>query len=238
MFYITGDTHAQFDHIEEFCLKNHTTRNDVLIILGDVGLNYFGDYRDTALKEWIIDLPITLFCIHGNHERRPETIEGYDLQVKFGGLVYFEPLFDNILFAKDGEIYNFDGKQAVVIGGAYSVDKYYRLAKGWHWFEDEQPDNAKKQEVEDSLTQAQWKVDLVLTHTCPYKYLPTEVFLPGIDQSRVDQSTEKWLDAINNKLIYGKWYCGHYHTSKIIDRLQFMFHDIEELTCLDLPGEV
>lgn len=238
MFYITGDTHAHFDHIEEFCYENHTTRDDVMIILGDAGLNYFGDYRDTALKEFIVQLPITLLCIHGNHERRPETINGYDLQIKYGGLVYFEPHFDNILFAKDGEIYNFNGMQAVVIGGAYSVDKYYRIARGWHWFEDEQPDAIKMREVEQALDQVGWKVDYVLTHTCPFKYLPTEVFLPGIDQSKVDQQTEKWLDHINDKLTYNKWYCGHYHTSKKIDHLQFMFHDIEELTCLDLPAEL
>ena len=36
------------------------------------------------------------------------------------GVVYYEPEFPNILFAKDGEIYDFDGKKALVIGGAYS----------------------------------------------------------------------------------------------------------------------
>lgn len=44
----------------------------------------------------------------------------------------------NILFAKDGEVFDFDGLQAIVIGGAYSADKHLRLARGWSWFADEQ----------------------------------------------------------------------------------------------------
>ena len=72
------------------------------------------------------------------------------------------------------------------------------------------------------------KVDIVLSHTCPYKYLPYEVFLPGIDQSTVDQSTEKFLDDIENTLNYKKWYCGHYHTEKIVDKIEFMFESVKE----------
>ena len=74
-----------------------------------------------------------------------------------------------------------------------------------------------------------WKVDIVLTHTTPLKYEPVEVFLSMIDQSSVDKSTEQWLDKIENRLDYHKWYCGHYHTSKQIDKLQIMFEDYDTL---------
>jgi 3-oxoacid CoA-transferase subunit A len=69
-------------------------------------------------------------------------------------------------------------------------------------------------------------VSVVLSHTCPLKYEPTEVFLSGIDQSTVDKSTEKWLGTIERCLQYDEWYCGHYHTSKQVDKLQFMYKDI------------
>lgn len=72
------------------------------------------------------------------------------------------------------------------------------------------------------------KVDIVLTHTCPYKYIPREMFLPNIDQTTVDNSTEVFLDEIEEKLNYQKWYCGHYHTDKNIDSIRFMFKDIVE----------
>ena len=39
-FYITGDTHGDFRRIEQFCLENDTTVEDVMIILGDAGIFY------------------------------------------------------------------------------------------------------------------------------------------------------------------------------------------------------
>ena len=65
----------------------------------------------------------------------------------------------------------------------------------------------------------------MLSHTVPLKYEPVEVFLPMIDQSEVDKSTEIWLDEIEEKLSYRRWYSGHYHTSKAVDRLRILFED-------------
>lgn len=69
----------------------------------------------------------------------------------------------------------------------------------------------------------------MLSHTAPLKYEPVEVFLAGVDKSQVDKSTEKWLDWIEDQLDYQKWYCGHYHTEKKIDRLEFMFESFDAL---------
>ena len=106
------------------------------------------------------------------------------------------------------------------------MDKYYRLAYGWGWWPDEQPDEATRQWVEQQLDEHGWQADVVITHTFPLRYEPTEVFLSGIDQSRVDKSTEEWLDTIEHRLQYKQWYCGHYHTKKVIDKMTFMFESI------------
>ena len=76
MVILTGDTHGEFDRIEQFCEEYETTENDVMVILGDAGINYWLDEQDEALKERLSQLPITLFCIHGNHEERPEEVSG------------------------------------------------------------------------------------------------------------------------------------------------------------------
>ena len=60
----------------------------------------------------------------------------YKLQEWNGVKVWVEEAYPNILFAKDGEIYDIAGMKTIVIGGAYSVDKFYRLSKGYNWFED------------------------------------------------------------------------------------------------------
>ncbi len=228
MFYITGDTHGDFSRIERFCDIMHTTRADIMIILGDAGFNYYGGKRDQKAKQRMAGMPITIFSIHGNHEMRPDTIPTYRITEWNGGQVYQEDDYPNLLCGIDGEIYQLNGLQTLVIGGAYSVDKYYRLAMGWHWWADEQPSAEVKADVEQKLKERDWRVDVVLTHTVPLKYEPVEVFLPQIDQSKVDKSTEIWLDSIEERLSYKYWYAGHYHTEKEIDRLTLLFESIRE----------
>ena len=145
-----------------------------------------------------------------------------------GGKVYYEEEYPDLLFAKDGEVFELDGKKAIVMGGAYSVDKMIRLMYGYGWWPDEQPSEEIKRDVERKLDELRWKVDVVLSHTTPLKYEPVEVFMKGIDQSKVDKSTEEWLDGIEDRLDYQKWYCGHYHTEKKVDRVEIMFENTEE----------
>lgn len=224
MIYLTGDTHGRFERIGIFCDKMQTSLDDILIILGDAGINFHAGALDILRKEYLAKLPITLLCIHGNHERRPEKLPCYNEQTWHGGTVYVEERYPNIMFAKDGELYDLNDKKAVAIGGAYSIDKAWRV-EGQSWWPDEQPSPEIKARVESTLERLGWKVDIVLSHTTPLKYEPVEVFLPGIDQSKVDKSTEEWLGSIEERLVYQKWYCGHYHTEKKIDRLQIMFSD-------------
>lgn len=229
MIYVTGDTHGDFDRIAHFCARMKTKPSDIVIILGDAGINFYGGWRDHHKKEFISALPITLFCIHGNHEQRPATIPTYSEQEWHGGTVYVEEQFPSILFAKDGEVYDLNGLQAIAIGGAYSIDWMLRIP-GRSWWPDEQPSPEIKARVETKLQQLDWKVDVVLSHTVPLKYEPVEVFLPGIDQRKVDKSTEQWLDQIEDRLHYSKWYAGHYHTNKSTQQIQLMFENYDAIS--------
>lgn len=226
MIYITGDTHGDFARIRDFCVGFDTQEEDIMIILGDAGINYYGAPYDDHKKESLSYYPIQFFCIHGNHECRPQNIETYIEKEFHGGMVYVEEKYPNIMFAKDGEIYDFNGSKVLVIGGAYSVDKDYRIHYGYQWWNDEQPSLEVKQRVESKLDEVNWHVDVVLTHTTPLKYEPTEAFLEGINQNLVDKSTEIWLDHIEERLDYKKWYCGHYHIDKKIDKIELMFNKI------------
>lgn len=230
MFYITGDTHGEFYRIEQFCEEYETSKEDVMIILGDAGINFSLNERDLRLKRELAELPITLFCIHGNHEERPYMIDSYEEKEWNGGTVYWEEDFPNILFAKDGEIYDLDGKKCLVIGGAYSIDKYYRLRVGAPWFETEQPTDEIKDYVETQLEKNNWQVDCVFTHTVPLPYEPIWAFIPGIDQSKVDKSTENWLAWIEENLSYDSWYAGHYHVESQEGPIRIMYMDIDNLS--------
>ncbi len=244
-FFITGDKHRHFDGVAAFCRKNKTNKRDVLIVLGDAGLNYYGDERDDKLKERVANLNITLLCLHGNKENRPQNVGTYGLRNFCGGKVYYEPRFPNLLFARDGEIYLFEGKKYMVVGGAHSVDKIVCLEEGRPYWDDEMPDEKVKTVVEKQLAGQNDTVYGLLTHTCPLSYLPTEMFVSTrrINENKrkpkkarrkrfkpdVDRSTEEWLDILEQRLDYQVWYCGHYHVDKEIDKICMMHQEIRLL---------
>ncbi len=51
--------------------------------------------------------------------------------------------------------------------------------------------------------------------------------MSGIDQLKMDKSMEHFLDEIEENIDYDKWYCGHYHTEKQVDKLEFIFGRIK-----------
>ena len=247
MIYITGDTHRNFDRIEYFCDAVGTTKNDLMIILGDAGINYYGIKDDNRFKRHLSEFPITFMLIRGNHESRPDP--SWPIRTKatddYFGTFVVQNEFPSILYAQDGRTYKFrtgEGwKNAFVIGGAYSVDKYYRLgayAAGNHalkWFEDEQLSAEEMELVRKNLIATLdlgESVDFMMTHTCPHSAEPKDMFLPYVDQSTVDKSTENFLEEIKSILeerhvAYDKWYCGHWHTDRVApDNVRFMFKDI------------
>ncbi|MBQ8891786.1 MAG: metallophosphoesterase [Bacilli bacterium] len=229
MVYITGDVHRDFTRIYEFTKKHQTTKDDYLIILGDVGINYYLDESDKLLKEELKKIPITLLCVQGNHEERPENINTYKIKNLFNGRVFIEEKYPNLIFLKDGEVYNINNKNVLVIGGAYSIrhDVPKFLKMGYKYFEDEQPTPLIKEKVLQVIN-ARNDIDIVLTHTCPYKYEPVEAFYIGINQDEVDKSTEIFLDKVEEKINYKRWYCGHFHINKTIDKMIFLFSDVRE----------
>ena len=136
--FAVSDTHGVFDFLPYFCMSHETTKKDLLIILGDAGINYYGGSRDTEIKESIYRNEITLFCVRGNHEMRPSDVQGM-VEIDYcGARAYIEYEYPNIIYAKDGEIYEINGGRFLTIGGAYSVDKWYRLEMGRQWFPNEQ----------------------------------------------------------------------------------------------------
>ena len=231
MVYITGDIHGDVYRITNMIERLGICQTDIIIVLGDVCMNYYGNkHGDRDRKKKLNNHGIPILCIHGNHEMRPETLVTYHETEWHGGAAYIEDEFPNLIFAKDGEVYYLEGIKAIAIGGAYSVDKQYRLRSGLQWFPDEQPSDEIKTHVEGKLERLGWGIDVVLSHTCPYKYRPTEAFLNGINQLTVDNSTELWLCALEDKLDYKAWYCGHWHIEKRIDKMHFLFESIECLS--------
>lgn len=159
----------------------------------------------------------TLYCVKGNHEARPSDVEGmtlvYDENV--GGEVWCETTFPKIKYFKEYGEYTIAGKKVLVIGGAYSVDKFWRLQNDQKWFANEQL-TATEMGLAEMMTEGK-SYDIVLTHTCPICWEPTDLFLSSIDQKKVDKTMEVWLDKLVQKehFDWGIWLFGHYHADRL-----------------------
>ena len=137
-WYITGDTHGGRNLLNRI-KSNNLPEGSNLIILGDVGINFYLNEEEKDIKEKISNLGISIFCVRGNHDYRPSHLDDICLQyVDFiEGEVFIERKYPNIYYLKDGSTYIFDNKKCLVIGGAYSVDKWDRIFSHNIWFEDE-----------------------------------------------------------------------------------------------------
>ena len=234
-FFVTGDTHGGANTITR--VSNIAQNNPKLkpeetgiIILGDSGLNFYLNKTDKKYKQVLNDMGFKIYCVRGNHEQRPELIPTmtYTQDDNLGSMVWVEPDFPNIKYLLDGECYTFGKYRALIIGGAYSVDKWYRLAqagiyngadakyanpKQTGWFPDEMLTEEEMTTI--SRQNANSKFDFVLSHTCPLSWEPTDLFLNFVDQTTVNKSMEIWMDDLKDKITWNIWLFGHFHADRI-----------------------
>lgn len=236
--FVTGDKHGVYYSLHDKLNRIHATKDDVVIILGDHGTLYYTDHGEDYKRKFLASSPATFICIRGNHDRRP-ACPAYDFDLitvdtpAYSGQFYVDRNCPSVLYTKEFGWYRFGTKPVFVIGGAFSVDKYKRFdmqSHGYHtylWFNDEQLFSRERNAAEQELAQLPDSAFYLMTHTCPKSHAPRDMFLPNIDQAKVDETMEKWLDTLEKKLPYEKWFCGHWHTDRTIERIRFLYEDLE-----------
>lgn len=241
-FYITGDCHGTFTRFSNIPEAN-TEVPVGIICLGDFGVNFYLNKSDDKNKKWLCEKypNFTFYVLRGNHEARPTILSDieYVFDAMVGMYVWYEAKYPNIHYLYDGGIYKFGSYRCLCIGGAYSVDKYYRLArdnfteetnnpKKTGWFNDEQLTKEEMNLISSKVKGE--KVDFVFSHTCPISFQPLDLFLGFINQSEVDSSMELWMDELKDTFEWNIWCFGHYHADRI-ERpgVEQYFKDIEDL---------
>ena len=237
-FLVTGDKHGNFSNFLYSIQGLYKPKETAIIILGDAGFNFWLNEKDEKTKLFVSSFRYTIYCVRGNHEERPENL-GYNLEYdpEVMGEVYIDPIAENIRYFQDGGEYNINGYKVLTIGGAYSVDKEARLRwpareDGWtSWFASEQLTEQEREKIKEKVKGNFY--DFVFTHTCPISCEPTDLFIPSIDQSKVDKIMENWLEDIKNNIIYAVWCFGHYHADRAerpcIEQFYRTYEDIEKL---------
>ena len=214
-------------------------KTDTIIFLGDFCANYFcnGNLKEEEFKQEINDLGCTILVLRGNHEERISNMilkypykyvssklenHGYEYLVPNDNWYatdpitniryYYEKNYPNIWYLPDEPCaFNLNGYFIFSLPGAYSIDKYYRLAAGQRWFKDEQLTKEEMAAVRGQPWSKIPRFDLIISHTCPISFEPTDLFYPNVDQNAIDKTMERFLEDVRKDAFYSAWCWGHFH---------------------------
>ena len=230
--FVRGDVHGNFCELTDFIERFNLTEKDTIIVLGDMALYWRKDGKDAqeVLNMYEKYYNTYILWIDGNHEN-------FDLIEQLPQLpgTPFKKCSNHVFYIPRGTIFNLNingqNKTCLACGGADSVDKF-RRTKHLTWWEQE---TISDEDIDKCINNAKYKhIDYVFTHTCPMsvfrEYAIDLITLPGLDQSKVDHSSEEKLERLMNSIDFCRWHFGHYHVNQELDdRFTCLFTDFIEL---------
>lgn len=229
---IVGDTHGNTDWMRQYIYPvAMTLQADAVVVLGD-----FGAWEHTSAGVQFMDdmgalattTEIPLYWLHGNHDKFSHTVEHYQPDGR-GFLVCRESLF----YIPQGHTWMWEGVSFRSFGGAYSIDKAWRVQReqenfmrlmrkaglrkeatgkstvvprqdGTLWFPEEQMTDADMTELLEADNRHK---DIVLSHDKPYSAKPqwNRKDLPGClgNQLRLERALRAHQPLW--------WFHGHLH---------------------------
>lgn len=212
--YLTGDIHGNIERFEEVYMAEHyhlppLKKEDIVIICGDFGLPW-SERMDPAEEfrlDFLEEQQAMFLFIDGNHENF-HLLQALPVKEWHGGRVH--ELRPNVLHLMRGEIFQIQGLCFLAFGGAYSVDRRSRVLD-ISWWKDEIPSAEEWANMEKHLAEVDYKVDVVLTHTAPMRFLQPKTKEIGIHWCNFQDEVAKRLSGLEPEIQYKIWYFGHFH---------------------------
>lgn len=222
MIYVTGDTHGELAEFTERTAPLALTENDTLIVCGDFGF-VWGDPAHNAMLEELSLLPFTIAFADGNHENF-EQLYMHPVEDWQGGRVH--RVERNIVHLMRGEVFEIEGRRFFAFGGAYSVDKMWRRNR-ISWWEEEIPRAEEYNAAADNLERAGYRVDFVLTHQIPRRFIHALNFAPN----EPEMELTGYLDWLYDNLAFKKWFAGHWHENLTFDggKMNILYEDVRTI---------
>lgn len=252
MLYITGDCHSDFSRFSTraFPAQRRMSKEDCILICGDFGGVWDRSPSNEHWLDWLEEKHFTTLFVDGNHENF-DLLDSMPTEHWKGGLVH--QVRPSVLHLCRGEVFQLEDMRLFVMGGASSHDKpdgvlrqgpdlkrqrkmldrrggRYRVEHE-NWWAQELPDEAQLQRARANLEEADWQVDLVVTHCAP-----TALQAQIVTNRPPDRLTD-FLEEVRGKLSYRRWYCGHYHRELCLprERLQVLYHSICPVDLEEIP---
>ena len=199
---ITGDTHGISND------KIYKSRNcEYLIILGDFG--YYGNTLNKLIKGFDkikysdTNTDCKILVIDGNQEHFPK-LETYPTCQILGGEA--KQLGPNIYWLRRGEVYTLNGFKFLVFGGAFSIDRAWRV-EGKSWFSEEEYNAQELKRLQENIVKHNYQFDYILTHDAPTSIVKRILY----PYTPVDNRTSQLLENIYATCQFKHWYFGHHH---------------------------
>lgn len=183
------------------------TEDDLLIILGDLGLKFTDTEENRAFDELFFSAPKKIAFLDGNHENF-RYLYSFPEDDWCGGKVH--RLTENIVHLERGYVYEIGGKRFFVFGGCKSTAKWKELGL---WQAEETPTEEEISRAYENLKECGNCVDYILTH----KYEVGE-----------GSCTDEFLTLckyIDSKVQFKHWYAGHWHKYKKEDKTHTFVYD-------------
>jgi hypothetical protein len=219
MIYILGDLHGNWERLD--WLAKNVRPDDIVIQVGDFGM--YGDSLFKLKGKFFFGFPCKVYVVDGNHEDFSIVNEfSKDEPTEFA---------PNFFYMPRGYVMDIEGELFAFLGGAESVDKYWRVIDGpkrtWY-FEERivQDDVDRLMKNLDGRTP-----DVLITHAPP-QFVIAANFPPlneaswGLPLGWVDESAWK-VSRVHWAVKPKKHYCGHMHKSVTHDNVRIL--DINEV---------
>lgn len=161
---VVGDVHGNTTFLmHAFSLAEKAGITQIMQI-GDLGYDWPGKNRgkqERNIQKFVTRYEIPFDWLDGNHENH-ESIEN-----KMAGKDRTKPIilddnYPGVTYHPRGSTWEWDGVKFMAFGGAYSVDKNYRVAYQSWWPNEE----ASTLDIDRALTAGQ--VDVMFTHDVPW----------------------------------------------------------------------
>lgn len=172
---IVGDTHGNTRWLREYIYPvAMTLKVNAIVQLGDFGawehtpggVMFMNDVNDLSQ-----DSGIPLYWLFGNHDKHSHTIKAYKPNQRG-----FLPCREFVFHIPQGHTWTWAGVTFRAFGGAYSIDKQWRLVKERRagkpqslWFPEEEMDEAELNYLLDLDSSPK---DIILSHDKPFSARP------------------------------------------------------------------
>lgn len=184
------------------------TKDDLLILLGDIGLHLYETEENRAFTEYFKALPCRIAFIDGNHENF-DYLYSFPQEDWNGGRVH--RISENIVHLMRGYVFELEGSTFFTMGGCKSSQKWMDAGI---WWPQEEPTAEEIGRGLRNLEAHGRQVDHILTHNFPIAPVEADpLTLDGL------------LNFIRSSVTYRHWYAGHWHQNKELDAKHTIVYD-------------